>query len=159
MTITISTLSDVTRFDRYRDMRNAPRRSLEYGVYPNGEKALREYATLLEALQGGHEATEEEPYTVEDLNEYAQFHTNTLAQVSAFVAAIQAAISVSNDTMQIINMLSALTQPNEPIPFNIPFKEITVPEYLTTLATAIATLQATQAAMMQAAAAMQGGGQ
>ena len=115
------------------------------------------YARLLEALGGGHEATAEEPYAVEDLSDYAQFHQNTLAQVSAFAAAIQASIHVSNDTMQIINMLSALTQPDEPLPFNIPAKEITVQDYLTMLATAIATLQATQAAMMQAAAAMQGG--
>lgn len=159
MTITISTLTDLTRLKRYEDMRDVPRRSLEYGVYPNGEKALQEYATLLEALTGGHEATEEEPYTVEDLSDYAEFHANTLAQVSAFVAAIQVSISVSNDTMQIINLLSSVAQPDEPIPFNIPAKEITIPDYLTTLGTAIATLQATQAAMMQIAQNMQGGGE
>lgn len=159
MTITISTLTDLTKLKRYEDMRDAPRRSLEHGVYPNGEKALSEYVLLLEALQGGHIATDEEPYTVEDLSAYAEFHTNTLAQVSAFVAAIQAAISVTNDTMQIINLLSSLTQPDEPIPFNIPAKQISIPDYLTTLATAIATLQATQAAMMQAAQALQGGGE
>lgn len=73
------------------------------------------------------------------------------------MAAIQVSISVTNDTMQIINLLSALTQPNEPIPFAIPASEITVPDYLTTLATAIATLQATQAAMQQAAQALGGG--
>lgn len=157
MTITLTTLADVTRFDRYRGMRDAPRRNLEYGIYPNGEKALQEYATLLEALTGGHEATEGEPYTVEDLSDYAQFHANTLAQVSSFLAAIQVSISVTNNTMQIINLLSSVAQPNEPIPFSIPAKEITIPAYLTTLGTAIATLQATQAAMMQIAQNMGGG--
>lgn len=159
MTITLTTLADVTRFDRYRNMRDAAKLFLEHGVFPNGDAALIAYGRLLEALTGGHVATEEEPYTVEDLSDYAEFHAKTLAQVSSFVAAIQVSISVSNDTMQIINLLSALTQPNEPMPFNIPFKEITVPEYLTTLATAIATLQATQAAMMQIAQNMQGGGE
>lgn len=157
MTIIISTLTDLGRLKRYEDMRDAPRRLLEYGVYPNGEQALLAYGRLLEALQGGHEATEEEPYTIEDLSDYAQFHTNTLAQVSAFLAAIQSAISVVNDTMQIINLLSAVMNPDEPIPFNIPAKEITAPDYLTTLATAIATLQATQSAMTQAAQALGGG--
>lgn len=157
MTIILNTLTDLNRLKRYEEMRDAPKRLLEYGVYPNGEQALVAYGTLLEALSGGHEATEEEPYTVEDLSDYAQSHANTLAQVSAFVAAIQASISVTNDTMQIINLLSALTQPDEPIPFAIPSSEITVQEYLTTLATAIATLQATQAAMQQAAQALGGG--
>lgn len=157
MTITITTLTDPNTLKRYESMRDAPKLLLEYGVYPNGEQALIAYGRLLEALQGGHEATEEEPYTVEDLSDYARFHANTLAQVASFVAAIQVAISVVNDTMQIINLLSALTQPDEPIPFAIPAKEITVPDYLTTLATAIATLQATQAAMQQAAQALGGG--
>lgn len=156
MTITIATLTDLTKLKQYENMRDAPRRSLEHGVYPNGEKALSEYALLLEALQGGHIATEEEPYTVEDLSAFAEFHTNTLAQVSAFVAAIQVSIHVSNDTMQIINLLSSLTQPDEQIPFNIPAREISIPDYLTTLATAIATLQATQAAVQQAAQVLGG---
>jgi uncharacterized protein YifE (UPF0438 family) len=146
MTIIISTLTDLTKLHRYEDMRDAPRRFLEHGVFPSGDAAIIAYGRLLEALQGGHEATEEEPYTIEDLSAFAEFHTNTLAQVSAFVAAIQVSIHVSNDTMQIINLLSSLTQPDEPIPFNIPEREITIPDYLTTLATAIATLQATQAA-------------
>ena len=159
MTITLTTLTDVTRFDRYRNMRDAAKLFLEHGVFPNGDAALIAYGQLLEALTGGHVATEEEPYTVEDLSDYAQFHANTLAQVSAFVAAIQVSISVSNDTMQIINLLSALTQPDEPIPFNIPAKEISIEDYLTTLGTAIATLQATQSAMQQIAQNMQGGGE
>ena len=50
-----------------------------------------------------------------------------------------------------------MTQPSEPIPFNIPAKEISIQDYLTTLATAIATLQATQAAMMQIAQNRGGG--
>lgn len=159
MTITISTLTDLTKLKRYEDMRDASRRFLEHGVFPSGDAAIIAYGRLLEALTGGHEATEEEPYTVEDLSDYAEFHAATLAQVSAFLAAIQVSISVSNDTMQIINLLSSVAQPNEPIPFNIPAKEITIPEYLTTLATAIATLQATQAAMQQIAQNMQGGGE
>ncbi len=157
MTITLTTLTDVTRFDRYRKMRDAAKLFLEHGVFPNGDAALIAYGQLLEALTGGHVATEEEPYTVEDLSDYAQFHANTLAQVSSFVAAIQVSIGVTNNTMQIINLLSALTQPDEPIPFNIPAKTITIPDYLTTLGTAIATLQATQAAMMQVAQNMGGG--
>lgn len=157
MTITLTTLADVTKFDRYRKMRDAAKLFLEHGVFPNGDAALIAYGRLLEALTGGHVATEEEPYTVENLSDYAEFHAKTLAQVSAFVAAIQVSISVSNDTMQIINLLSALTQPDEPIPFSIPAKEISIPDYLTTLGTAIATLQATQAAMMQIAQNLGGG--
>ncbi len=157
MTIALTTLADVTKFDRYRKMRDAAKLFLEHGVFPNGDAALIAYGRLLEALQGGHEATEEEPYTVEDLSDYAEFHAKTLAQVSSFVAAIQVSISVSNDTMQIINLLSSLAQPDEPIPFSIPAKEISIPDYLTTLGTAIATLQATQAAMMQIAQNIGGG--
>lgn len=159
MTITIATLTDLTKLKRYEDMRDTPRRFLEHGVYPNGDQALIAYGRLLEALQGGHIATEDEPYTVEDLSEYAQFHANTLAPVAPFVAAIQSSIGVVNDTMHIVNMLSAAAQPTEPLPFAIPAKTITVPDYLTTLATAIATLQATQATMQQAAAALQGDGE
>ena len=159
MTITIATLTDLTKLKRYEDMRDTPRRFLEHGVYPNGDQALIAYGRLLEALAGGHEATEEEPYTLEDMRAYAEFHDNTLAPVAPFVAAIQASISVSNDTMHIVNLLSAVTQPTEPLPFAIPAKEITVPDYLATLSAAIATLQATQAAMQQAAAALQGGGE
>lgn len=109
MTITISTLTDLTKLKQYENMRDTPRQFLEHGVFPNGDAALIAYGHLLEALAGGHEATEDEPYTVEDLSDYAEFHANTLAQVSAFVAAIQVSIRVSNDTMQIINLLSALT--------------------------------------------------
>lgn len=157
MTIIIDTLDDLTRLKRYEDLRDAPRRRLEHGTYPSGEAALAEYATLLEALAGGHVATEEEPYTIEDLSEYAQFHANTLAQVNSFVMAIQASIKVSNDTMHIVNLLASVAQPNEPIPFNIPAREVTVQDYIVTLQSAIATLTATAQAIAQAAQLLGGG--
>lgn len=159
MTIIIQSLSDASAMRRYEEMRDTPRKLLVFGVYPNGEQVLLAHNRLLEALAGGHIATEEEPYTVEDMSAYAEFHNNTLAPVSPFVAAMQECIKVTNDTMHIVNLLSAVTQPTEPLPFAIPAKEITVPDYLATLSAAITTLQATQAAMQQAAAALQGGGE
>lgn len=147
MTIIIDTLDDLTRLKLYERLRDAPRQRLEYGIYPSAEAALAEYATLLLALQGGDETTP-------DLSEYAEFHTNTLAQVNSFVMAIQSSIKVSNDTMQIINLLASISQPHEPIPFNIPAKEIQVADYIVTLQTAIATLTATAQAMGQLAQRM-----
>lgn len=159
MTIVIQSLSDASAFRRYEEMRNTPRRILENGVHPNGEAALSAYETLMIALSGGHEATEDEPYTVEDMSAYAEFHENTLSQVAPFVAAMQACMETTNATMHIVNLLSAATNPTEPIPFSIPADDITVPEYLTILSSTIATLQATQAAMTQAAMMLQGGGE
>lgn len=40
MTISISTLTDLNTLKRYEGMRDAPRRFLETGVFPNGEQAL-----------------------------------------------------------------------------------------------------------------------
>ena len=159
MTIVIQSLSDASAFRRYEEMRNTPRRILENGVHPNGEAALAAYETLMIALSGGHEATEEEPYTVENMSAYAEFYDNTLAQVAPFVSAMQVCMETTNATMHIVNLLSAATNPNEPIPFSIPADDITIPEYLAMLSTTIATLQATQAAMQQAAAFIQGGGE
>lgn len=155
MTVAISTISDERQFVQYMAMRNAPRDTLVYGVHPNSHKALAEYAVLLEALQGGHEATDEEPWTTVDLSGMATYHANAIASVTPFVAAMQVSMATINSTMHIVNLLAVAT--GQDAPFAIEAEEITVQDYLTTLATAITTLQAAQTAMQQAAQALGGG--
>lgn len=148
MTVSITTIADERKFNTYLGMRNAPRDTMVYGVHPNSHKALQEYAALVLALSGGDETTE-------DLSSMAEYHANAIASVTPFVAAMQASMQTINDTMHIVNLLATAT--GQDAPFAIEAEEITVPDYLTTLATAIATLQATQAAMQQAAQALGGG--
>lgn len=148
MTVQISTINDERTFNRYLTMRNAPRDTMVYGVHPNAHKALEQYANLVTALSGGSE-------TIDDLSSMATYHANTVASVTPFVAAMQAAMQTINDTMHIVNLLATAT--GQDAPFAIEAEDITVQQYLTTLATAISTLQATQTATQQAAQALGGG--
>lgn len=147
MTVSITGISDERKFVRYIAMRNAPRDTMVFGVHPNSHKALQEYDDLVTALGGGNE-------TIDDLSDMATYHANAVASVTPFVACMQACMQVINDTMHIVNLLAIAA--GDDAPFAIPAEEINVQDYLTTLATAIATLQATQAAMTQAAAMLQG---
>lgn len=147
MTVSITTIADERKFNAYLRMRNASRDTMVYGVHPNSHKALAEYAALVLALPGGDETTE-------DLSGMADYHTSAVASVTPFVAAMQVSMRTINDTMHIVNLLAAAA--GQDAPFSIAAEEVTVQDYLTTLATAITTLQATQAAMQQAAQALGG---
>ena len=150
MTVSITGIPDERKFVRYIAMRNAPRDTLIYGVHPNSHKALQEYEDLVTALGGGNE-------TIDDLSDMAIYHANAVASVTPFVSCMQSGMLTINQTMHIVNLLAVANGDDAPVA--IQPEEITVQDYLTTLSTAIATLQATQAAMQQAAMMLQGGGE
>lgn len=147
MTVSISTIQDERKSRKYMDMRNAPMLSMVYGVHPNSHKALKEYADLITALTGGNE-------TIDDLSDMATYHANAVASVTPFVAAMQVCMRTINETMHIVNLLAVANE--QDAPFAIESEEVSIPDYLVTLATAIATLQAAQTAMQQIAQSMSG---
>lgn len=126
-----------------------------FGVHPNSHKALALYDELTIALSGGHEATEEEPWTIADLSDMATYHANTISTVLTFVQTMQACMQAINGTMHIVNLLAQATGQDEI--FAIPPEETDVPTYLATLDSAIATLQATKATTIGAAQLLGGG--
>jgi len=147
MTVSITTIQDERKFRKYMEMRNEPMLSMVYGVHPNSHKALHEYNDLEIALGGGNE-------TIEDLSSMAVYHSNAVAAVLPFVAAMQRCMETINHTMHIVNVMAV--SGGADAPFAIEQEEVSIPDYLTTLATAIATLQATQTAMQQIAQSMSG---
>ena len=130
----ITTITDEQVFQQYASMRNAPRDTLVYGVYPNCDKADAQYESLVLALGGGNETTP-------DLSAYAAYHAQITASVAPFIAAIQSGMSVIHDSMHITNVLAQMT--NQPKGFAIEDDAITLQDYMTTLQAAIATLTAT----------------
>lgn len=77
-----------------------------------------------------------------------------MASVTPFVAAMQVCMRTINETMHIVNLLAVANE--QDAPFAIESEEVSIPDYLVTLATAIATLQAAQTAMQQIAQSMSG---
>lgn len=147
MTVSITTIQDERKFRKYMEMRNAPMLSMVHGVHPNSQKALYEYNDLEIALSGGNE-------TIENLESMAEYHNNAVAAVLPFIAAMQRCMETINKTMHIVNLMAIASGADAP--FAIESEEVSIPDYLTTLATAIATLQATQTAMQQIAQSMSG---
>lgn len=72
----------------YATMRNAPRDTMRYGVYPNADKALREYQALQQWLT--------------DNPDWQQPHADMVAAVLPHVTALQAAMTTIVTTMQAI---------------------------------------------------------
>lgn len=126
--INITELNDERRFVRYTQLRNAPRDTLINGVHPNVHKCLAEYQSLLAALTS-------------DLSDMATYHASATASVAPFVAALQAAMRVINDTMHVVNVLAAAT--GQEAPFAIEAERVTAAGYAALLQSAISTLTAT----------------
>ena len=72
----------------YATMRNAPRDTMRYGVYPNVDKALREYQALQQWLT--------------DNPDWQQPHADMVAAVLPYVQTLQAAMTTIVTTMQAI---------------------------------------------------------
>jgi hypothetical protein len=72
----------------YAAMRNAPRDTMRYGVYPNADKALREYQALQAWLT--------------DNPDWQQPHADMVAAVLPYVTSLQAAMTTIVTTMQAI---------------------------------------------------------
>ena len=147
MTVSISTTPDERLFIRYINMRNAPRDTLTYGVYPNSHKALREYDELVTALTGGDE-------TIDDLSGMATYHANAIASVTPFIQAMQACMQSINKTMHVVNLLAILA--GEDKIFLIDPEELTIQDYLTGLQETIDTLTSTVQTTQQIVQSMQG---
>ena len=143
MTITIDSLDKEEKAKRYFLMRNAPLEVMVNGIHGNGHAALAAYDNLLIALSGGHAYTDEEPYTIEDMSEYAAYHAMATAPVDPFIAAMYQCMRVINDTMHTVNALAVKT--GRKPPFGIEAEDVSIAIYLATLQTAIATLTATAA--------------
>ena len=149
MTITIDSLAQEEKAKRYFLMRNAPLEVMVNGIHSNGHAALAAYDGLLIALSGGHVATEEEPYGIEDMSEFAPYHSMATAPVQPFIATMYQCMRVLNDSMHIVDVLAVRTGRNPP--FAIEPEDVSVATYLATLQTAIATLTATVATTQQIA--------
>jgi len=89
MSVIINTISDEQVYENYRSLRNTPRQSIAYGVYPNCKKALSEYSALLSALSG-------------DMSDYADLHITMTAQVAPYITGIQQAMQNIVDTVEAI---------------------------------------------------------
>lgn len=148
MTIIIDGLEKEEKSKRYYAMRNASRDTM-IGIHGNGHWALTQYDALSVALAGGHVATEEEPYAIEDMSEYAAYHAMTTQPVQPFIAAMYQCMRVINDTMHTVNALAVKT--GRKPPFGIEIEDVSVATYLATLQTAIATLTATAVTTQQIA--------
>lgn len=142
MIVEIATPAHERAVRRYLGLRDASLNAMVYGVHPNLHDAITKYNALLEALAG-------------DLSDMAAYHENAVAAVSPFVAAMQASMRATNDTMHIVNVLATAT--GQDTPFAIPPETITVQDYLDTLQDTIDTLTATMQATQQAAQALGGG--
>lgn len=72
----------------YATMRNAPRDTMRYGVYPNAVKALAEYAALQQWLL--------------DNPDWQQPHADMVAAVLPYVVTLQQAMQTIVGVMQVI---------------------------------------------------------
>lgn len=82
------TNEQLARNIEYATVRNAPRDTMRYGVYPNADKALREYQALQAWLA--------------DNPDWQQPHAEMVAAVLPHVTALQAAMTTIVTTMQAI---------------------------------------------------------
>ena len=142
MTITIDSLGKEEKAKRYFLMRNAPLEVMVNGIHSNGHVALAAYDRLLVALSGGNDV-------IEDMSEFAPYHSMATAPVDPFIAAMYQCMRVLNDSMHIVDVLAVRTGRNPP--FAIDPEDVTVATYLATLQTAIATLTATATTTRQIA--------
>lgn len=75
-------------YTQYASMRDAPRKAMAHGVYPNCIKALADYAAL-EAWLADHP-------------DMAESHAAMIAAVAPHIATLQDAMQTIIDTMQMI---------------------------------------------------------
>ena len=83
---TLETTQDMARFETYKALRDAPRQTMAYGVYPNSEKALAQYNELVAWLA--------------DNSDYAELHSTTTAQVTSYITQMQQAMTAIIQIMQ-----------------------------------------------------------
>lgn len=82
------TNQELAKTTEYATMRNAPRDTMRYGVYPNAVKALGQYQALQQWLL--------------DNPDWQQPHADMVSAVLPYVTALQAAMTTIVTTMQAI---------------------------------------------------------
>lgn len=82
------TNEELATTQKYADMRNAPRATMAYGVYPNCVKALQDYADLTQWL--------------DDNPDWQDDHATMIAAVAPHIATLQTAMQTIVTTMQAI---------------------------------------------------------
>jgi hypothetical protein len=134
--------------EAYKQLRNAPRDTINFGVRPNAIKCLAEYATLQTALSGGGDG-------VPDISSLAESFAAVTGPVTPFIALLQYAMQIVIMTPMIVDQAAAAQGMIVP-PFGVDISTPLDPaEYAATLQAAAAAIVATGQAMQQ----MQGGGE
>lgn len=82
------TNQQLEQIQQYATMRNAPRDTMRYGVYPNADKALREYQALQSWLA--------------DNPDWQQPHADMVAAVLPYVVTLQQAMTTIVTVMRAI---------------------------------------------------------
>ena len=120
----------------YKNLRNAPRDTINYGVRPNAIKCLAEYALLQIALAGGNES-------VPDISGFAEMFTAVTSPVTPFITLLQFAMRIIIDTPVLVDQM-ATEQEMLVLPFSVTASDpVNLEEYITMLQEAVEALNDT----------------
>ncbi len=124
----------------YKQLRNAPRDTINHGVRPHAVKCLQEYASLQTALSGGGGG-------VPDISALAAQFATVTGPVTPFVDLLKAAMRIIIDTPRIVDQAAAAQGVITP-PFGVDISTPLDPaDYAAMLAEAAGAIMATGQAL------------